>query len=322
MTKKNFSKEKRLPHCNWRLHRDGKRYPYATYSYKDSAGMYKRIEQICEPTLESIVDVREKLKRIAETKNNLQKFGLTTSSQTTTFKLFYSLWLQHKQNTVRAKTVNGYKRLADTHLLPALDKMYLNEIDEQKLSSIINKLIDSRKFRTAQITHRILSNMFDFAVKQELINKSPFSKTPYPKNRNPKNIEILTQDEAKKFLELCQQKKHGLLFKLALLTGMRPEEYLGLRWHDIDFNNNLIIVKTAVDLENSKEIVFHPLKTPNSYRSIPFSAKIAAELVLHKNTIVKKQTKYNLVFLMKMAAFRQKQSSYQAFQTINEEGEL
>lgn len=40
--------------------------------------------------------------------------------------------------------------------------------------------------------------------------------------------------QAAAFLRQAHKGKHGLMFELALHTGMRPEEYLGLKWGDID----------------------------------------------------------------------------------------
>jgi len=41
-------------------------------------------------------------------------------------------------------------------------------------------------------------------------------------------------------------KPHGLIFEFALLSGMRPEEYLALQWRDLNFERNTAQVRRAL----------------------------------------------------------------------------
>jgi integrase len=49
---------------------------------------------------------------------------------------------------------------------------------------------------------------------------------------------VLDEREATSFLKACAEKPHGLIFEFALLSGMRPEEYLALQWRDLNLDRN------------------------------------------------------------------------------------
>jgi integrase len=82
---------------------------------------------------------------------------------------------------------------------------------------------------------------------------------------------------------------------------MRPEEYLGLNWSDIDFERGRVTVKRAlVWRKKGGGWKFDEPKTPMSRRSIPLSAATLAALKLHKREqaehMLKLSTDYDLVF--------------------------
>ena len=56
-------------------------------------------------------------------------------------------------------------------------------------------------------------------------------------------MKALSPEEAQKFLEACEGDEYGLVFELALISGMRPEEYLALQWPDLDFQQNTVTVQ-------------------------------------------------------------------------------
>jgi integrase len=61
---------------------------------------------------------------------------------------------------------------------------------------------------------------------------------------------------------------HGLIFEFALMTGMRPEEFLALQWVDIDFERVTAMVQRAL-IRYKKEWSFEETKTARTPLSIP-----------------------------------------------------
>jgi integrase len=103
-------------------------------------------------------------------------------------------------------------------------------------------------------------------------------------------------------LEIAKQSRNYRLYLFAIHTGMRQGEILGLRWPDINFDNNIVSVQWKLSKPGLNP-VFEPVKTQKSTRPIRLSETLKAELKKHqKEQVVEKAAmgdKYedhNLVF--------------------------
>ncbi|HYP00172.1 MAG TPA: site-specific integrase, partial [Pyrinomonadaceae bacterium] len=96
-----------------------------------------------------------------------------------------------------------------------------------------------------------------------------------------KERRVLSPDEAVSFLEAAAAMPHGLIFEFALLTGMRPEEYLALQWSDIDFGRSTSTVRRAL-VRHKGSWSFQEPKTARSRRTIFLPAPLLQKLTAHK----------------------------------------
>jgi len=93
----------------------------------------------------------------------------------------------------------------------------------------------------------------------------------------------LTPEQAQAFLTPAYDGKHGVMFDLAINTGLRSEEYLGLKWSDIDFKARSVTVQRTLVWKRWKtEYYFGEPKTSRSRRTIPLSASLLKALSSHK----------------------------------------
>ncbi len=89
-------------------------------------------------------------------------------------------------------------------------------------------------------------------------------------------MRVLSPDEARRFLDHALRTKYGVLFALALTTGMRPSEYLALRWSDIHWQDETVmVVRTLV---KGSGWSFSPTKRPSSRRQVKFETWVANRL--------------------------------------------
>jgi integrase len=79
-------------------------------------------------------------------------------------------------------------------------------------------------------------------------------------------------------LETAKTDRQYALFHLAIETGMRPEEYLGLQWQDIDFDQKSLSVRGALIARKGGGYYFEEPKTKKSRRSIPLSDTLINEI--------------------------------------------
>jgi integrase len=74
---------------------------------------------------------------------------------------------------------------------------------------------------------------------------------------------------------------HGLIFEFALLTRMRPEEYLAPQWSDVDFERSTVQVRRAL-VRHKKSWSFEEPKTARSRRTVYLSSSLLKKLAAHK----------------------------------------
>jgi integrase len=99
-------------------------------------------------------------------------------------------------------------------------------------------------------------------------------------------MRVLTPEEARRFLEHALRTQYGTVFALALTTGMRPSEYLALRWSDIDWANETVTV--ARTLEKGSGWKFAETKRARSRRQVKLQSWVVGLLRLHQSQELRK----------------------------------
>lgn len=136
--------------------------------------------------------------------------------------------------------------------------------------------------RTVRYVHSILSSAFKQAVRWGVLSRNPAGLVELPKMTR-KEMCALAPDEAAKFLKAAAEDRWGLLFSFAPATGMRPEEYLGLQWKDVDIVHGTVTVRRALIWRaKGGGWYFGEPKTTRSRPSIPLPATTMRALVEHR----------------------------------------
>ena len=99
--------------------------------------------------------------------------------------------------------------------------------------------------RTIRYAHSVLSMAFKKAIELNYIVRNPCEFTELPK-QTKKETKAFSPQQASRFLHNANGTKNGLIFEFALISGMRPEEYLSIRWSDINFNRDVVFVQRAL----------------------------------------------------------------------------
>jgi integrase len=88
--------------------------------------------------------------------------------------------------------------------------------------------------------------------------------------------------EAGRFLKAAAEDVYGTLFTFALATGMRPEEYLALKWSDLDLQKGMATVVRTLIWRKGGEWYFGEPKTARSRRTVPLPSSVLSALLEHK----------------------------------------
>ncbi len=201
---------------------------------------------------------------------------------------FLTSWLDDIASTVRPTTLVRYTDIVECHLKPALGSHKLAKLEPIHISAAWSKMLISGRRdgngglskQTVKHHHRILSQALQRAVKWRLIARNPAEDVDPPRPQR-KEMKILSPEETKKLLAALATSRLYIPVLLAVTTGMRRGEILGLRWRDIDFEAGALSV--AQVLEQTKDgLRFQSPKTARSRRRITLPAFTVDALRRHK----------------------------------------
>jgi integrase len=128
------------------------------------------------------------------------------------------------------------------------------------------------------------------AVKWRMIVQNPCELCELPRQEK-KEMKYLSPEETRKFLEVAKGNKWFALFFMVIESGLRPEEYLGLQWKDIDFEQKQLSVRRAAIEKKGGGFSFTEPKTKKSRRKIPISNSVLIALKSHRRNQLEERMK-------------------------------
>lgn len=114
---------------------------------------------------------------------------------------------------------------------------------------------------------------FEQAIKWSLLKFNPVVNATPPKEKT-KERHIWSKNDIKKFIDTAKLSEEATIYIIAIFTGMRRGEILGLKWQDIDFNLKKIYVTRSLAFTSKKGLFLKDVKTSKSRRQISLSPYI------------------------------------------------
>lgn len=160
------------------------------------------------------------------------------------FKELYELW--KSQATQRQTTLEQKDFIIKRHVLPYIGEKRIDDISPVQMQYWINQLRSTGKLSDSSIHNyrRIANTIFNYAVRIELLNKSPLKHIKVDYNKKDKHI--WSEKQTAVFLKFVKENsRYWLAHYFALLAGMRVSEIAGLKKEDI-VGNKLHIRRAIV----------------------------------------------------------------------------
>ena len=171
--------------------------------------------------------------------------SITDGTYQDPLKLTLGQWLDIWQNEYLSGTKDStrvnYEVIIRLHIKPALGALKLQSIAPHQIQSFINGLSNLDP-STVRNIYMVLHYALEKAVRLDYIPKNPSAECELPRKKQ----EEIHPVDAAAFLEAAKNDKYELIFKVALFTGMRRGEILGLKWDCVDFQNGTINVKQQI----------------------------------------------------------------------------
>lgn len=209
--------------------------------------------------------------------------GMLLPAEDQTVKDFLTSWLQDTaQPRLRERTFLRYEELIRLHILPSLGTVKLQKLTPQHLQRLYNeKLQEGYAPQTVKHIHRLLHRALNDAVRWSYIPKNACDYVDAPRVIK-QEMRALTSEQAQRFLEAASADPLEALYVLALTTGMRRGELLGLKWEDIDVAHATLQVRRTIFYIPHKGFTITEPKTAKSRRSIHLTALAIEALKRHR----------------------------------------
>lgn len=216
--------------------------------------------------------------------------------------VFLQRWLADvAKRTVRASTLERYERLVRLHLEPALGHIRLARLTAAHVDGFYADLIAKGLApATIRLAHATLHRALKYAKRRGAV-ASNVADDVDPPSIPRKEVVTLSAAEAARFLEAARGDRFNALYHLALTTGLRQSELLGLRWSDIDFDRATLAVKQQCYRLNGSWVFIEP-KTASGRRSVALSPSVVEALREHRARQIEERLRtpawgsYDLVF--------------------------
>lgn len=203
------------------IYRDGA-YWVAELTRIDGAGTWRR-QRRKRKTQREAVEALEKLRHD-------RNFGIDKNAQRQrTVATVCETYLEQAKERVQPRTCRDYERICNQFIVPVLGRMRPGDIRRKDIDDVLERVNGKRQKQLVYVVARAILRLY-------VLHADPVD-YPFPIRRTPKvdRREPLAMDLAQihTFISMAKNEPLGPLYILAITTGMRQGEILGLRWRDI-----------------------------------------------------------------------------------------
>src|SRR5215218_8514014 len=218
--------------------------------------------------------------------------GLTFDADNMPVGEYLARWLSNSvRGTVRVSTFERHEQIIRAHLAPAFGRMKLKTLTPAHVRSLHReKLEEGLAPATVRKIHSTLHKALSQAVSDGMVPRNAADvKAPRP---TPEEMRPLSKAEARAFLEAARETgdRFEALYVLAIATGLRRGELLGLRWDDVDLKLGTLRVGRALVREGGRHVLGET-KTRRGRRQINLTPRTVNALKTHRKNQLEEKMK-------------------------------
>ncbi len=186
--------------------------------------------------------------KIVSERNTLSAQGISFDPSMT-FEKFAQIWIDSKKSeNLAQRSLDSYRSTLSKHLVPFFKTRLLSKITQTDGIQFRQHLSINTKLGSNRINFvlRVLKQIFNDALKWDYVMKGPVKNLNFIKLPD-RALSYWRHPQIEQFLSANQDNEYIDLFELALNTGLRKGEILGLCWDKVDFNRSSIEISRTVD---------------------------------------------------------------------------
>lgn len=234
---------------------------------------------------------RDAERRLAELLHQLDT-GTFMKPGKTTVAEYLERWLQdYARPNLSPRTAEVYSYIIERHVSPVLGRLSLTQLKPEHLQRYYaDKQAASLSPQTIRHHHTLLHKALKTATEWGLLLRNPVDAVSPPRVHRAE-VQFWTAVEVARFLEVIRDSLYYPVFYLALYTGMRRSELLGLRWSDVDLFLGQLSIDRGLHVVRGGDVIFTQPKSTKSRRTVALSPATVLMLRDHKKEV---QQRYNL----------------------------
>jgi integrase len=218
-------------------------------------------------------EVRRRLRELLADRDE----GIAYDSENLTVGGYLDRWLEAVKGSVRQRTWERHEQVVRLHLRPTIGGVRLDRLSPLQVQAVYGRKLEAGLSpRTVEIVHATLHKALKQAVGWTLIPRNVASATTPPRPVG-REIRPLSREQARVLLNAAKGDKLEAFYVLAVTTGMRNGEMLGLQWRDIDLGAGTLRVRRSVF-----NGAVNPPKTKAGNRTIRLTRMAADALEEHR----------------------------------------
>jgi len=231
---------------------------------------------------ESFATMREAEKARAKWLTEIDNGTAVDTTKITTGE-YLTHWLTTAaKHAVRETSYLAYETTIRVHLIPGIGSVPLQRLTPAIVQAFYaDALATGHSPAVVYKCHLRLSQALKQAVKWQLVIRNVCNAVDAPRVTH-KQSKTWTVQEARTFLAGAEHDTYHPYWLLALTTGMRRGELLGLRWQDVDFERHRVHVRQTVTVGAKGVPIFQEPKTAKARRAIPVPPTVTAALRAHR----------------------------------------
>jgi integrase len=218
---------------------------------------------------------------LREMQNQLD-LGYDIQEGNLTLEKYLPQWLDRRKTSLSPSTVYQYGQIMRDHIIPHIGEIRLKDLRLDRIERLYSDLLDSNiGVRTIRLTHAVLHNALNKAIKYGLIVRNPAQGADLPEYSHSE-MHVLDASQVNQFLVAAQNSQYKALYYLAIHTGMRQGELFGLKWTDIQWQTGVMYVQRQVKWVPGQGWGFKDTKTKSGRRTIKLGEGTLQVLRLHR----------------------------------------
>ena len=200
--------------------------------------------------------------------------GTYTAPCKMTLAEWVEIWTRDYIVDVRPSTAYLYQRNLSLHVLPELGSVRLDKLTTQMIQRVYNDLYNPKEPskkplqpKSVKDVHGVLHKLLDQAVKCNYIPLNPSNGCVLPKIEK-EEVKPLEREQIIALLSAIEGHVHEWYYRIAMFTGLREGEMLGLTWDCIDFGRATLTVKQQLRKSQERGGGYYMAPTKNGKQRV------------------------------------------------------